>query len=177
MLRFIESDAPMTTARFRSINDADVVIFRDVDDRISQRGIQAVSEWLDSGLRYHIIKDHPQGHSALMLAGMWGARGFDYPMNDLIEGYFNKIRDLSRNADQDFLAEIVYPLIKDDILFHCEHYTPKIEGNSKMVSFSTESMYPANYIGVALFANDYFVYDSDSKANGGKPYAYDLDRK
>jgi hypothetical protein len=174
-LKFINSDAPMTTARFRSVDKNSIVIFRDVDDRISIRGIQAVNEWIDSELPYHIIKDHPEGHSAPMLAGLWGARDCNIDMNSLIENYFNIDRELNRNSDQEFLSEIIYPMIKNKTLFHSEHYTIKIEGDSKMVSFSTPNRYPNNYLGVALLANDYFAHELDNKQNGGKPYVYDFE--
>ena len=166
---------PMTASRFLALEKADVVIFRDVDDRLSARGIVAVSEWLSSGLKYHIIKDHPQGHSALMMAGMWGSRSNDLKHIELLMNkYFDKDINIDRNSDQQFLADVVYPMIKGDVLYHSEHYTPKIEGNSKVVGFSTVNNYPTNYIGAALLANNYFAYESDNLENNHKPYEYDF---
>jgi hypothetical protein len=55
------------------LTDAELVIFRDTDSRLSAREAGLVKEWADSGKDIHIIRDHPN-HKEAIMAGMWGAR-------------------------------------------------------------------------------------------------------
>lgn len=172
----LPNNVPKTLSRFLAFEKADIIVVRDTDDRMSVRSAVAVQEWIDSGLSFHIIKDHPEGHSALILAGMWGGKGQELRnIKELILSYYETNREISRNSDQEFLANIIYPKILNNCLFHNEFYTPKILGHSKMIKFSTPNRYPSNYIGVALNKDDYFVYNNDSVANNHKKYEYDLD--
>jgi hypothetical protein len=59
--------------RYRAIHleDAEHVIFRDTDSRLSNREAQLVSTWLQSGKDLHIIRDHPN-HTSAILGGLWG---------------------------------------------------------------------------------------------------------
>ena len=38
--------------------DVDVFISRDADSRIGNREVRCVNEWLSSGKKYHVIRDH-----------------------------------------------------------------------------------------------------------------------
>ena len=51
----------------------DILLSRDLDSRISQREVDAVTEWLESEKPVHVMRDHP-GHDTPMLGGMWGTR-------------------------------------------------------------------------------------------------------
>ena len=51
----------------------DVVHFRDLDSRPSERELEAVSEFHSSRKTVHVMRDHRE-HRAPMLAGMWGAK-------------------------------------------------------------------------------------------------------
>ena len=53
------------------LDDAEHVIFRDTDSRMSRRESDAVMQWLDSGKTLHIMRDHPH-HGHPIMAGMWG---------------------------------------------------------------------------------------------------------
>jgi len=80
--------------RFEAMNlpDWDYLIFRDLDSGmipsrcrpvpllnfvllvgIFMREVNAVEEWLESDLPFHIFRDHPY-HAEYILAGMWGMR-------------------------------------------------------------------------------------------------------
>ncbi len=48
--------------------------------RISSREVAAVSDWLNSTLPFHVMRDHPD-HGAEILGGMWGAR-YDLPRDE-----------------------------------------------------------------------------------------------
>ena len=51
----------------------DILLSRDLDSRISQREVDAVTEWMESGKLVHVMRDHPQ-HNTPMLGGMWATR-------------------------------------------------------------------------------------------------------
>lgn len=110
--------------RFLAYEDTEVEYFlsRDCDSRLSERESLAVSEWIESGKRFHIMRDHPY-HQAPILGGMWGAKSDLLRQIDLkskiIE--WNKIKmSYSLGVDQDFLGRIIYPIIFNDSFEHSE---------------------------------------------------------
>jgi hypothetical protein len=111
--------------RFMSSLDKDVDIFlsRDCDSRISNREINAINEWKKTGKRFHIMRDHPY-HIAAILGGMWGCRGgLMREINleqKIIEWTNRNIQRYNLGVDQDFLAQIIYPLIKNECYEHSE---------------------------------------------------------
>jgi len=105
--------------RFLPVSDPDleICLIRDLDARVTSREKRVVDHWLDSGKACHIIRDRPW-HCFPMMAGLWGVRGQAIPqIGDLIAAW----PDFSTwGADQTFLADIIYPLIKDDVLIHTD---------------------------------------------------------
>lgn len=120
--------------RFEAIDDkdADAVIFRDTDSRISKREAQSIIQWLKSDKKVHIIRDHPY-HSSLILAGMWGVKKDTLPpMHKLIDIWkmSRKLRlkgtgDVKGN-DQVFLNEMIYHKVVKSAMIHTD--TIKYEG-------------------------------------------------
>lgn len=108
--------------RFLAIDDtaADIIIIRDTDSRLNYREKSAVDEWLNSDKAYHIMRDHPY-HGNVMLGGMWGAR------KPVLINFYNEINKYllkdAYNIDQDFLANIVYPSIKNNVIVHDEFFS------------------------------------------------------
>ena len=121
-----------TVHRFFAIDEPDVetMFVRDVDSRVHWRDRWAIGNFLSqnsSGV--HIIRDHSQ-HTALIAAGMWGVRGKIIP---------GKVRDLFRDwvpvyagsgsplnvtgygIDQNFLAKVIYPLIRKNTFVTYSH--------------------------------------------------------
>lgn len=93
--------------------DVDIMICRDADSWVSSREKACVDEWISSDKNFHIIRDHCY-HSQLIMGGMWGIRNNILPqMKNLIEEYMK-----NNSYDQGFLANIVYPLIKDTLFVH-----------------------------------------------------------
>jgi len=93
------------------------MIARDTDSRLGLREKQAVDEWLASGRAFHIMRDHPL-HTAAVLGGMWGARAGAIPgLAELLERHGN---DAHHGADQEFLAQYVYPLVRANAWVHDE---------------------------------------------------------
>ena len=124
--------------RFLSLSDKDVnvLLSRDCDSRISPREVSAINEWLSSDKDFHIMRDHPY-HQVPILAGMWGCRnGILSNIDDLLsqwESYTSK--GLYNADDQDFLGQIIYPLVCDLSMEHSEF---NIKFGRKIVPFSTE---------------------------------------
>jgi hypothetical protein len=107
--------------RFWAAEDEDVDIFlsRDCDSRFSNREIMAIREWLDSDKDFHIMRDHPY-HTVQILGGMWGCRNGlmrNIGLSNLIELWGKYER---KGIDQDFLGQVIYPLVKDTSLEHSE---------------------------------------------------------
>ena len=107
--------------RFEDASDpsVDVMICRDVDSRLTRREKNAVDQWLDSDKNFHIMRDHPY-HATHILGGMWGVRG------GLLSDMKNHIKKYVKGnfwqVDQNFLREIIYPLIKDQAFVHDEFF-------------------------------------------------------
>jgi hypothetical protein len=117
--------------RFLSYSDYDVTIFRDCDSRISLREELAVNEWLESGKRIHVMRDHPAQiipypcNKPGILGGMWGI--INKPDFDLI----GKINDFHNGKlilnpygqDQLFLMSEIYDVFKDECYIHDEFHS------------------------------------------------------
>jgi hypothetical protein len=101
--------------------NVDYYIVRDCDSRLNWREKAAVDEWIKSKKSFHIMRDH-KNHTHIMQAGMWGGRA-------------NIIKNLKQltdkqpthfyHNDQVFLANILYPQIKNDCLVHDPYYENK----------------------------------------------------
>lgn len=78
--------------RFESCDSDDIVIVRDLDDRLSLRHKFVVDEWLKSDKDVHIIRDHPNHVSTFpILAGLFGVRGGIFRgISNLINEWPNK---------------------------------------------------------------------------------------
>jgi len=109
--------------RFLALSDKDisVLLSRDCDSRISPREVSAISEWLSSDKDFHIMRDHPY-HQVPILSGMWGCRnGILSNIDDLLlqwESHSPKGR--YHAEDQDFLGQIIYPLVCNNSMEHSE---------------------------------------------------------
>jgi hypothetical protein len=93
-----------------------ILLSRDVDSRLSMREKVAVDYWLESGKKFHIIRDHPM-HVAKILGGLFGS------INDAkflrVYRIFKSFTRMSNYGDdQYFLSRVIYPLIKNDVLIH-----------------------------------------------------------
>ena len=111
--------------RFFAAEDADIMISRDTDSRLSLREKAAVDEWLASDKDFHIMRDHPY-HATEILGGMWGCR------NGILVGVIKAIDEYDRGSfdnkyqvDQNFLREILYPLVKNRAMVHDEFFEKK----------------------------------------------------
>jgi hypothetical protein len=95
----------------------DAMLSRDADSKFTAREAAAVREWLESGLPFHIMRDHP-GHHPPIMAGMWGCRAG--VLGD-IEEWVANWKDQGRyGGDQRFLSRVIYPRVRDRALIHSE---------------------------------------------------------
>ena len=98
--------------------DVDIMISRDCDSYLNIRDKAAVDEWIASGKLFHIMRD-AKAHSARIMGGMWGARqGAVSNMKSLINNYNRKETNNRKNIDQEFLKEIIYPIVKNNAFIH-----------------------------------------------------------
>jgi len=139
--------------RFESIDehDVEIMISRDTDTRILLREKLAVDEWLNSDKLFHIMRDHPH-HQSIIQAGMFGAKKIQsIPSwnNLIIQKKFNG----EKECDQDFLAEIIYPLVKDISLIHASFN--KYEDYCKL--------FPIPYCNEYKFVGEY-VYENETRS-------------
>jgi len=110
MWRFLVADDPQVT-RF---------LIRDADSLLSEREQGAVAEWIASPFWFHHIRDYFT-HTELILAGLWGGcRGVLAPLKPLMQSWLAKQRDVTRFADQIFLREVVWPILRRIVLNHDE---------------------------------------------------------
>ena len=102
-------------------NDVNILLSRDCDSRISQREVDAVNEWISSDKDFHIMRDHPY-HQVPILAGMWGCRNKILKnINELLEFWSQyKNKGVFHAEDQDFLGQIVYPIVRNNSMEHSE---------------------------------------------------------
>lgn len=122
--------------------DVEVMISRDTDSRLNSRESAAVNEWLESKNGFHIMRDHPQ-HGTEILGGMWGVRGNILANLKELIGRYNK-GDFWQ-VDQNFLREMVFPLIKNDCCVHDEYFQKS--------PFPTKRT-PGLFVGQAFDEND-----------------------
>ena len=122
--------------RFWASEDPEVDIFisRDCDSRFSDREVYAIKEWLESDKDFHIMRDHPY-HTVPILGGMWGCRNGLMRKINLSEKINQWGKYERKGIDQDFLGQVIYPLVKNNSFEHSE-FGLNYGGETK--PFSTE---------------------------------------
>lgn len=101
-------------------SDADVVIIRDTDSRLSQREKTLVNQFIFSNKSIHSIKDHPGHLGDKIMAGMWGAKkGTIFNIEDRINNFLanTQSHEMSYGIDQRFLG-LIYDEFQSQILEH-----------------------------------------------------------
>ena len=149
--------------RFKALADTkvDVVLSRDADARLTRRERIAHEDFLASKLDFHIMKDHPIGHNYKISAGMFAARKGAIPeIAQLLEEQQSKDY---YTQDQDWLAEQIWPRIKDSCLIHDETYGSQAEGISTVKTFPIAKEATLHHIGAALDENDRYIFDVDQQ--------------
>ncbi len=151
--------------RFKPDLDPDVerVIYRDVDCRFSDREVSAVDEWVKSRKLAHLMFESLHNgmngnkvHSHI-LGGLWGLRTGVLHLWDEYQKWLLEYRLLGYGADQQFLSQVVWPRIKDDVIVHCENSQEK-EDQLRSIGIEPRA-YP---VGGYTVGNKVPVWDSAS---------------
>lgn len=107
-----------------SCNTIDRFVVRDADSRINAREADAVQEWIESGKGFHCMRDH-RAHRKPIMGGMWGmTKGCVPNFGDMMFDWVVKCKHKKHKrgryfkTDQRFLAEKIWPLVKDKALVH-----------------------------------------------------------
>ena len=104
------------------IAHVDRFVSRDADSIIWPREWHAVTEWMQSGLNFHMMRDHSNGHDNAVMGGMWGAVGHAYPkLYDEVKKHYPAYI----HNDQVFLGKVLYDNINDVALGHDSHFCLK----------------------------------------------------
>jgi hypothetical protein len=110
-------------SRYLAVDDPKVeyAMFRDLDSRPSIRELLAVNEWISSGMAVHAMHDH-KAHNPPLMGGMWGAKRGAMNMTSAIMRALHAYPNVSINGiggdDQGFLAEFIWPAVKDSAINH-----------------------------------------------------------
>lgn len=99
----------------------DAVIVRDADSRLNVREAAAVADWLASGRKWHIMRDHPDHANWPVLAGMFGGRGMAWP--NIAEDIVLTAKWADKLDDQRFLGGR-WEIISRDMKHHSSVPTP-----------------------------------------------------
>ncbi|NWE23145.1 tetratricopeptide repeat protein [Pseudomonas sp. P7548] len=106
--------------RFLVVDDPEVdrYLIRDADSLLSEREQAAIDQWLASPYWFHHIRDSFT-HTELILAGLWGGcRGGLPALKPLMQRWLAQQSDVTRFADQIFLREQVWPMLRQSVLNH-----------------------------------------------------------
>lgn len=127
---YVEESAAETNAmlwRYRAINlpNAERVLFRDADSRLSLREAEAVNEWINSGATLHIMRDHPF-HIYKILGGMLGLT-----INDEIRSIANDFQSINSEYGEDIriVSDLLYERYVDSRVIHASFH--RIETDCK----------------------------------------------
>jgi len=127
--------------RFLVYDDREVerFIIRDTDSRLNLREKYAVDEWIESGKKLHIMRDHPN-HGIPMLGGTWGlVNSFDFNMEESILKFLKEKPVFKYMDDQIFLTDLYKRYFKSHIChdeifnFPCSIPFPKQRENLEFV--------------------------------------------
>ncbi len=134
----------------------DRFIVRDTDSRLNVREAQAVKEWEDSGMLFHIIRDNNE-HNIKILGGTWGSKAGIIPhFKMLMDSWIAGIQPDSRNprgiyhgTDQIFLSTIIWPFIENCHIAHDNYF--KFTGREKPL---TVKLKRDGYVGMVFAEKD-----------------------
>jgi len=114
--------------------EVELVIYRDMDCRFSDREVSAVNEWVESGKLAHLMFEsvhcgiNQDGLHTHILGGLWGLRTGKIHVWREYQKWLSTTASPNRmgyGADQQFLSELIWPLIKNDVMVHCENSEEK----------------------------------------------------
>jgi hypothetical protein len=141
--------------RFYSMFESEdtITISRDSDSRISPREVKCINEWLTSGKKFSIIRDHERHYDWPILAGMWGMKGmFSLNIKDIMLRYSNQH---FYTSDQIFLKDVVWKEAEIDSMIH----------GFLEVDWMKQNRDINHFIGQGYDENNKPLYSGDSSGN------------
>lgn len=130
-----------------------IVIVRDADSRITAREAMAVFQWVTSGKRFHLMKDH-ECHTSPVMAGMFGAVG-PLPATLALSMGRAMYRPFVYGNEEAWLASELYPLIGED---KTVHDMSGWFGESRKNLFN-----PYEFVGNGFDENDWPLYEPEPR--------------
>jgi len=139
--------------------NAEAMIVRDLDSMPTQREKAMVDEWIASGKKYHIIRDHI-AHHARVMGGMWGVK---CPGFDVIASTKGFLLTNNYALDQVFLEKFVYPEMSNSVMIHDRF--PRFPEEKEVITIPLE---PGEiYIGEVTTSDIYGVADRNELLQNG----------
>lgn len=137
--RFLANDDPLV----------ELFIVRDGDSRPLARETSAVCAWIDSGKRFHVMRDY-RGHTGLM-AGMWGARtSLIHNMSLLMSRWNYLTHGVEAIGDQIFLRDVIWSQVQSETLGHDAYFCDRFVGG---VPFPTQRTRDLAFVGEQVLAS------------------------
>lgn len=141
--------------RFLPLSDpsVDMVVSRDLDSRLTEREVAAVSEWLDSGLAFHSMRDNLH-HGVEILGGMWGAR-MDTGLREVLDTALRElVQDAAKHGwtkglDQSLLTKWIWPKVAEDCLVHDSYLCKRFKSDHWRPWPTQRVTGPYNFVGAA----------------------------
>jgi len=129
--------------RFRPLfENHERVFVRDIDSRITWRDVRCVNEWIESGKKYIVVRDHDEHYKTSIMAGLFGVRG-SVPSSVIpIMDHYAHIHHYI--SDQVFLDRHVWDIMKGDLQ----------EFGFREIPWMTESWTVDNHMGIGFDEND-----------------------
>ena len=107
--------------RFQATENTARSCSRDIDSRLSRREAVAVQEWIQSGKKFHVMRDHPSHSSHSISGGMWCSTTIPN-MRALLTNVTNQ----AYAQDMNFLKKVIWPMAQKSLLQHdsfsCEKF-------------------------------------------------------
>ena len=108
--------------RFRPMFESDdnITMVRDADGRITVREAMAVNEWLESGKKFHTFRDHIAHYEFPIIGCAFAFRGA-FPISAKYKMEIYEGHKFYYLLDQEFLRDVIWPLVADDTMVHEMH--------------------------------------------------------
>lgn len=125
----------------------DYFLIRSPDHRLSDRDFELVEDWLKTKHPFHCIRDHKSQANSSLVPGLWGARVDEF-VKLLSESMLTTIQKTLLNTSnsasllmQEFLNEVLWPLVKDSIYCHDSVSCDKWPNSISIISKRLENAY------------------------------------
>jgi hypothetical protein len=107
--------------------EVDVVLLRDCDSPLGGREQGLVENWLGTDKAAHVIRDC-YAHTPVILAGLFAVKGVRFVgLEASISAYVGRA-GLGWGVDQDYLKDVIWPLIAHSVLEHDSAFGDALSG-------------------------------------------------